>query len=271
MLDYAQDLFQSLSGRAQFIIWTFAGMTVLAWFKAGRDALTWTPDLRRSGFVNLVLIIVNLVGFAIPVVATGYLLSVLRGVPHIEPTLWQDLPWLVRAFLALLVLDLVNYSLHRFCHANRWFWPLHAVHHSDTQMHFLSANRAHILEWLLLIPVTTAVAFLFGLTVADVAFLGLVRELHQYYVHSNLDWSHGPLRHVIAGPRFHRWHHVDRPDAYNKNFSLFFPFIDLAFGTYYVPGPAKGLATGFEGNPGDHVVKLLLFPFVEWRRLFRQA
>ncbi|MEO1324243.1 MAG: hypothetical protein AAFV59_14675, partial [Pseudomonadota bacterium] len=93
---------------------------------------------------------------------------------------------------------------------------------------------------------------------------------HRYYVHSRLDWSHGPFRYLIASPQFHRWHHVDQPEAHNKNFALFFPFIDLAFGTYYSPHSAKGLATGFAGNPGENITKLMLYPFTEWLRLGRE-
>ncbi|MFN4025516.1 MAG: sterol desaturase family protein [Hyphomonas sp.] len=269
MLDLVQDLIPAVAGKAQFILTMFAAVTVLAWLKAGREAFQWTGPMRRSGAVNLGIVAFNIVTFAIPVVATGMLLHLMRDVPRIPAQAWQDAPWLVRAFMALLIFDLANYAMHRFSHANRWVWPLHAVHHSDTQMHFLSANRAHILEWLFLIPVGTAVAFICGLSVSDVAFLALAREAHQYYVHSNLDWSHGPLRHVIAGPRFHRWHHIDRIDAHNRNFSLFFPFIDLAFGTYYMPGPARALPTGFSGNPGENLTRLLLFPFLEWARLIR--
>lgn len=259
-----------LAEKAQFILCFFAVVTVLAWLKAGRDALVWNDSLRRSGAVNLAIVAFNMVALVIPLAATAFLLDLLKGLPHVPAQAWQDTPWLVRALMALMIFDLVNYAMHRLSHFSTWLWPMHAVHHSDTDLHFLSANRAHILEWILLVPSAAIVAFFCGLSINDVAFLGLLREAHQYYVHSNLDWSHGPLRYVIAGPRFHRWHHVDRDDAYNKNFALFFPFIDLAFGTYYVPGPAKALATGFSGNPGDNVLKLLEFPFREWTRLARE-
>lgn len=271
MLDFTHNVFLAMSGKAQFILAVFAGFTVLAWLKTGREAFYWNGSMRRSGAVNLAIVAFNIVTLIVPVLATGFLLNLLRNVPHVPTQAWQDAPWPVRAFMALLILDLSNYAMHRFSHANKWVWPLHAVHHSDTEMHFLSSNRAHVLEWLFLIPIGTAIAFICGLSVNDVAFLALLREVHQHYVHSNLDWSHGWLRHVIAGPRFHRWHHVDRSDAFNKNFALFFPFIDLAFGTYYMPGPAKTLATGFSGNPGESVVRLLLFPFLQWSKLIRET
>ncbi|MEL7032556.1 MAG: sterol desaturase family protein [Pseudomonadota bacterium] len=167
----------------------------------------------------------------------------------------------------VLVFDLTNYAAHRWMHSNAWLWPLHAVHHSDTDLHFLSTNRAHILEWAILFPASTISAFLFGLSINDVLYLSLLRELHQYYVHSKLDWSHGPFRYVLVSPQYHRWHHVDQPEAYNKNFAFIFPFIDLIFGTYRFPGSPKDLPTGFEGNPGNQFTKLLAFPFAEWRRL----
>ena len=267
MAEYVSDLTALLREKATYILVFFAAITVLSWLKTGREALEWSASKRRSGLVNLSLVGVNAVAIMLPLLATGLLLNLLRDMPHVPAELWQDTPLLVRAFAALFIVDIANYALHRLSHANAWLWPMHAVHHSDTDMHFLSANRAHILEWLILIPVGAGVAYLCGLSVSDVAFLGLVREFHQYYVHSSLDWSHGPLRYVIAGPRFHRWHHVDQPEAYNKNFSLFFPFIDLAFGTYHVPGPSKGLATGFEDNPGDRLGALLLYPFQAWAGL----
>ncbi len=270
MLEFTEFVAAILTTKAPMIIAAFAAITVIAWLKSGSEALQWDGSLKRSGAVNLAMIVFNAVTMFLPILAAGFLLSLLQGLPHMPRSFWDDTPWLVRALVALISFDLANYTMHRLAHANRWIWPLHAVHHSDTDLHFLSANRAHILEWVLLIPTASAVAYFCGLSLGDVALLGVLREAHQYYVHSKLDWSHGPLRHVIASPRFHRWHHVDRADAYDKNFALFFPAIDLAFGTYYVPGPAKDLPTGFQDNPGENLSKLLAYPFTEWGKMARQ-
>lgn len=93
-------------------------------------------------------------------------------------------------------------------------------------------------------------------------FLGL----HNIYVHINVDWGHGPLRYVLASPRFHRWHHADVPEAYGKNLANRFPVFDLIFGTYYMPGTCHE-EVGAPGVPQNDVVKLFLFPFTEWRRM----
>jgi sterol desaturase/sphingolipid hydroxylase (fatty acid hydroxylase superfamily) len=54
-------------------------------------------------------------------------------------------------------------------------------------------------------------------------------------VHANLDWDWGPLRWLIASPRFHRWHHTDESEARDKNFAGLLPLWDILFGTYYMP------------------------------------
>ncbi|MEL7545141.1 MAG: sterol desaturase family protein [Pseudomonadota bacterium] len=267
MLDFFQIYATTVVDKAVIIAGFFVAITALVFVKTGHQSLQWEDSLRQSGRVNVMLLLINLFAIMIPLLAAVYTVKLLQSVPHLSPLVWDDAPWFVRALVALLAFDLANYVAHRWMHANRWFWPLHAVHHSDTDLHFLSASRAHLFEWVILFPTAAIAAFLCGLSLTDVAFLALMREIHQYYVHSRLDWSHGPLRHVIAGPRFHRWHHVDQPEAYNKNFALFFPFIDVVFGTYHMPGPAKHLPTGFPGNPGEDFTKLLLFPFAEWGRL----
>lgn len=271
MLEFSEIVIAMMASKAQFIIAAFAAITVLAWLKTGREALEWKDNLRRSGRVNVAIAAFNIVTMIIPIIATGLLLSLLQGLPHVPVGFWDDTPWIIRALVALITYDLANYTMHRWSHANRWLWPMHAVHHSDTDLHFLSANRAHILEWVVIIPAAALVAYFCGLSVTDVALLGILREVHQYYVHSKLDWSHGSLRYVIASPRFHRWHHVDREEAHNKNFALFFPFIDLAFGTYHVPGPAKDLPTGFSDNPGENAGKLIAYPFLKWGQLIQES
>jgi hypothetical protein len=57
-------------------------------------------------------------------------------------------------------------------------------------------------------------------------------------VHANLNWTFGPLRYLLASPVFHRWHHTLEGEGLNKNFAPTFPFLDLIFGTFYMP-PGK--------------------------------
>jgi sterol desaturase/sphingolipid hydroxylase (fatty acid hydroxylase superfamily) len=89
------------------------------------------------------------------------------------------------------------------------------------------------------------------------------------YVHMDVDWGHGPLRLIIASPRFHRWHHADTPELYGKNIANMFPFYDVMFGTYIDPGVCRE-PMGAIGVPENHFLKLMAYPFVEPVRMAKR-
>jgi sterol desaturase/sphingolipid hydroxylase (fatty acid hydroxylase superfamily) len=78
----------------------------------------------------------------------------------------------------------------------------------------------------------------------------------------DLDWGHGPFRYLLASPRFHRWHHADTPELYGKNLANMFPFFDVMFGTYHVPGICRE-PMGAVGVPENNFIQLMLFPITE--------
>jgi sterol desaturase/sphingolipid hydroxylase (fatty acid hydroxylase superfamily) len=44
-------------------------------------------------------------------------------------------------------------------------------------------------------------------------------------------------------------HHTTQAEGLDKNFAGLFPFIDLAFGTFYMPRDRPPAAFGIQGNP----------------------
>lgn len=50
-----------------------------------------------------------------------------------------------------------------------------------------------------------------------------------------MSWDFGPLRAILASPRFHRWHHTSAEEGRDKNFAGLLPLWDILFGTYYIP------------------------------------
>ena len=61
------------------------------------------------------------------------------------------LPLAVQVLVALVLIDLYEYTFHRLAHAWRPLWLLHAVHHSDPHVDVTTAMRHH--------PLETAIAF----------------------------------------------------------------------------------------------------------------
>ena len=74
----------------------------------------------------------------------------------------------------------------------------------------------------------------------------LVRELvaEPAQAQPALKW----LEQVLVTPRFHHWHHAERP--IDKNFAIHFPWIDRLFGTYHLPPDGSWPPeVGIKGDP----------------------
>jgi len=171
-------------------------------------------------------------------------------------------PFLAALLAYIIVYDFCDYWVHRVLHT-RGFWPIHAVHHADTDMNWTTTYRIHVLEIVMMRVFYIAFASWLGLPAEVIATAILVTTLWNAFVHVDLDIHFGPLTKVLTSPRFHRWHHADTPDAYDTNFGNMFAFWDVMFGTYRVPGRYTG-ALGFEGTPGHDLPKLLFWPVLEW-------
>jgi sterol desaturase/sphingolipid hydroxylase (fatty acid hydroxylase superfamily) len=170
------------------------------------------------------------------------------------------LPLWLQAVLILALGDLIGYWMHRAFHGRR-MWRFHAVHHSSVDLDWLSAVRLHPVNDALM-RVAGAVPLL-ALGFAPVAIAGIapVLTVMAILVHANLDWDWGPLRAVVASPRFHRWHHTDEANARDKNFAGLLPLWDVLFGTYYMPKDQKPHQFGTASPVPAGLIGQILFPF----------
>ena len=154
-----------------------------------------------------------------------------------------QLPLLVQAAIFLLGSDVMMYWIHRAFHRNA-LWKYHAVHHSSEELDWISAARFHPVNLFLGSIATDVVLLLAGISPNVLVFLGPFTIAHSAFVHANLRWTLGPLRYLIAGPVFHRWHHTAAGRGGEKNFASTFPFLDVLFGTFYMPKNALPDAYG---------------------------
>jgi sterol desaturase/sphingolipid hydroxylase (fatty acid hydroxylase superfamily) len=70
------------------------------------------------------------------------------------------------------------------------------------------------------------------------------------------------LRYALASPAFHRWHHTTEEEALDKNFSGLFPFIDVVFGTFYMPAGRLPQHFGIRnGAVPEGLLRQLAYPF----------
>jgi sterol desaturase/sphingolipid hydroxylase (fatty acid hydroxylase superfamily) len=195
-------------------------------------------DLAYWFFTPLVTRAATRIALAIVFVALatsqGLTLDELRRIAATRHTWATSLPLWVQVPLVLLLADLLAYWTHRLFHF-RWLWRFHAVHHSSRTVDWLSSVRLH--------PVNDAVArvaqalplYWLGFNGAVLAAFVPFLTFYALLLHANVRWNYGPLRYVLASPTFHRWHHTSEAEGLDTNFAGLFPFIDLAFGTFYMP------------------------------------
>ena len=143
-------------------------------------------------------------------------------------------PLWLQAICIIIAGDFLGYWTHRFTHQG-WWWRVHSVHHSSPQLDWLAAARLHPFNEALGLCARVFPLILLGFAPIAVAGAQPVFTLFAITLHANLNWDYGPLRNVIASPRFHRWHHTSAMEGRDKNFAGLLPLWDILFGTFYLP------------------------------------
>ena len=160
-----------------------------------------------------------------------------------------------RHMVGLLLFELGGYAYHRLAHAVPALWRLHEIHHSSETMDWLASFRQHPLEILLVTLAQNAPLVLLGVPLGAHATVLVALKLATVFVHSNVRVPLGPLRFLIATPRFHHRHH-QRGGAV-ANFASLLPIIDVVFGSY---SGETSRSFGVERKLPDSFVGLLLAP-----------
>jgi sterol desaturase/sphingolipid hydroxylase (fatty acid hydroxylase superfamily) len=170
-------------------------------------------------------------------------------------------PLWLQAAIYLVGADLWMYWVHRAFHRPE-IWKYHAIHHSSTDLDWISATRFHPVNIALGGVMADVVMLLAGASPNALALVAPFNIAHSAFVHANLNWTLGPLRYVIAGPVFHRWHHTAADQGGSKNFAPTFPVLDVIFGTLHLPANSlpEGYGVSDEGFPAG-IGGQMIYPF----------
>jgi lathosterol oxidase len=174
----------------------------------------------------------------------------------------RGVPAVVQFVALLVVADFTQYWVHRAFHAVPVLWRFHAVHHSATEMDWLAGSRLHLVDIAVTRGLTYVPIYLLGFADGPLVAYLVVVSAQATFIHANVRFEFGWLRWVVATPQFHHWHHAAEPDAVDKNFAVHVPFLDLLFGTAYMPDrwpSSYGLAHG-DAPPGGYLPQFF-WPF----------
>ena len=170
------------------------------------------------------------------------------GIVHVDlglPALprW---PLFVEVVLALILLDLGNYTCHWLMHRYPALWRFHAVHHSSPALDWLATFRSHPIEQILRRAIAPVFLIVAGMSPVAVALASATFLAWGTLNHANVVVHLRFLEPLLITPRLHHLHHVAA--TADRNLGTFFSLWDRLLGrleTREVPGDA------LLGN-GDH-------------------
>ncbi|XP_068791108.1 alkylglycerol monooxygenase isoform X2 [Struthio camelus] len=143
-----------------------------------------------------------------------------------------ELPWHSPGtwYLTFLGVDFAYYWFHRISHEVNLLWAAHQIHHSSEDYNLFTALRQSLLQrytsWIFNLPMALfippsvfAVHLQFNL-------------LYQFWIHTEVITSLGPLEFILNTPSHHRVHHGRNPYCIDKNYGGTLIIWDRLFGTF---------------------------------------
>lgn len=132
---------------------------------------------------------------------------------------------------AILAWDFLYYWNHRAMHESRFMWAIHVVHHSSEHYNLSTALRQPVAE-----------AFGTFLPYSALTLLGFdpplvntargVNLLYQFWIHSEVIGTLGPLERFLNTPSHHRVHHGSNGPYLDRNHGSILILWDKLFGTF---------------------------------------
>jgi sterol desaturase/sphingolipid hydroxylase (fatty acid hydroxylase superfamily) len=192
--------------------------------------------------------------------AFGRVLSSQFGI-SLWPSGWN---FALQVVAALLIADVGTYLRHRLFHASPLLWRFHQIHHSPTGLYWIRSAYTHPLEqFSIMLAIMFPIALL-GAGDAVILVVVFVYGLSGLLQHANIDARSAFLNRIFATTEVHRIHHGANEMGNGSNFSAFFVFMDVLFGTYRRPelheAPRRVGLEGVKAFPGDFLTHLAL-PF----------
>ena len=268
------ELWSKVVEASQELVWVSVAFFWLSLILKGEAAVAWIKRSWGEARLNLFyyfLDVVLIAPIAALIIATIYYVMVDAGLSLFSFESYENWPVLATLLLCVFVSDFVGYWRHRMLHTGI-LWPVHAIHHSDTEVTWTTLARFHPLNRFFTIALDTIVLSFLGVPPGIIALNGIFRHYYGYYIHADFPWTYGPLRFLFVSPVMHRWHHVREVEGSGSNFTTVFALIDVVFGTFYMPKrdvPALGIT---EHAFPDTWVGQTLYPFKVWAgRLFART
>lgn len=232
-----------------------------------RDAvLAGLQTARREIGTNLGLMLFNaMVLVPLVVVPVALWREQLPQAPMLGQ-MWESLPKVLVVAVGIIMIDFAAYWRHRWEHSPV-LWRVHATHHADEAMNWLTLHRKHPLGEALSMVCDLTVVLILGLPVWAIVAAAVLRAWWGYFIHADVPWTLGRFGAVLMSPAAHRLHHIRDEALMGANYGNTITLWDRLFGTYTDPAPYLNCETGIAEGTRDLGGELLRpFEARYWRR-----
>lgn len=152
----------------------------------------------------------------------------------IYPLPWDStLTWVIAA----LSIDFCYYWVHRAAHEVNVLWAAHQVHHSSEDYNLTTALRQSAFQTFGAWPFYLPMAFFIPPTHAIVH--KEFNLLYQFWIHTEVIRSIGPLEYILNTASHHRVHHGANRYCLDKNYAGVLIIWDRIFGTFEAEKESK--------------------------------
>ncbi|NVJ84841.1 MAG: sterol desaturase family protein [Algoriphagus sp.] len=216
----------------------------------------WRTDLAYFIYSHLLVQILGII------IRTPAMIS-FSGLPIAEiQSKVSSIAFPIQLFLALLITDLFQWTIHFLFHKIPILWRFHAIHHSIKDIDWLAGSRIHIVDLIVVRSFTFIPIYVLGFSNAVFLTYLVWVSIQAVLAHSNTRLNFGFLKYILVTPQYHHWHHSANPEYYDKNFAIHFPFIDMIFGTYLDKGEEWPIETGLgDTEVPKGILKQTIHPF----------
>jgi sterol desaturase/sphingolipid hydroxylase (fatty acid hydroxylase superfamily) len=193
----------------------------------------------------------------------GHIIDAVGGGGIIDlthPQHWYT--WLGGFLLVLFTYDAYKYWAHRLDHMIPFLWKLHSFHHSAERLTIVTGARHQWLSGVVNASYFPIMAILFKITPEMTTAILALYFLPEGFAHLNyrFPFALGRFVAVLNNPQWHRIHHSVEPEHIDKNFASLFPFMDIIFGTAYIPAKDEFPSTGLVPSERPGALEGLLWP-----------
>ncbi|APG62719.1 hypothetical protein LPB140_07845 [Sphingorhabdus lutea] len=231
-------IFQVILVAATF---SFAAMIIeilfIGWLKSSLRKLL-KPNVTARIDILTFLIMNSSISSLLGLILSIGLFEYLQG--KISAILPSDLGFnthpILHALLFLIIIDFMDYWIHRLSHESKILWNLHQFHHAAKEMTVITSHRNHPMEVAIHAAKHALIASLLGLPIIEFTSILVLRSVLAGLKHSQLQWKWNWFgKWVLQSPHLHWVHHSTDPAHYNSNYATLFSTWDALFGTYCSP------------------------------------